>query len=671
MIQPLFVLNNSLSINLGGVIHPVQEPLTIFLVLIGIILLSPFFFRLLKIPDIASFIIMGVLVGPYGFHILERDASIELLGTIGLLYIMFTAGLELNLEKLQAEPKNSVVFGLATFIIPFFLGFVVSKYLLQLGNSATVLVAIMFSTHTLVAYPIVRKLGVNRDVSVLTAVGGTIITDTLVLMILSMVTQDFQEGSAGLKLIKLVVFFALYTLVVLYTFPKIAQWFFKYIKRDRPVHYLFLLFMVCLSSFMAEQIGSEPIIGAFLAGLALNKSIPRNSLLMHHIDFVGNVLFIPVFLIGIGMLIQVKLLFNGPYLWYVTIILILAAFTGKWLAAWFSQKILKFSPTRRRLLFGLTCSHAAATIAIILVGYEKQLIDISIFNATIFIILISSLTATIITERSAKNLVLHTNFDDEPMHQERILVPIANPSTMANLLLVANAFHKLNQNEPVFLLNILNENKSTRENIRKVRDALEVNIAEFNNLNENLKVITRIDLNIASGIIRAAKEYMITDIVFGWSEKTTTSQRIFGTVFDHLFTSTQTLYALKFSEVLSSFPKFVVYVPENLEYEPSFASIISKISSLPQPADQLLFYVKNEQCRLKISALIPKKKKYTVGYFFDAVPESINDSAQINILFLLRKQSVSYHTKNNTWAHKAIESNQTGHCIIVVPGFDF
>ena len=319
---------------------PIQEPLLIFTVLIGIILLSPFLFRLIKVPDVASFIIMGVLVGPYGFNILSKDSSIELLGTVGLLYIMFMAGLELDTEKLKISRKNSIIFGLATFLIPFILGLVISKTILKLENQATILVSIMFSTHTLVAYPIVRKLGVNRDISVLTAVGGTIITDTLVLMILSMVTQNFQGHSVRLEVIRLLVYFGVYTVFIFYSFPKIARWFFKHIKRDRPVHFLFLLFMVCSSSLLAEVIGVEAIIGAFIAGLALNRSIPRNSLLMHHVDFVGNVLFIPVFLIGIGMLINTRILFSGTHLWFVAGVLIVTAFAGKWLAAYLSQKIL-------------------------------------------------------------------------------------------------------------------------------------------------------------------------------------------------------------------------------------------------------------------------------------------------------------------------------------------
>lgn len=642
----------------------------IFTVLIGIILLSPFLFRLIKIPDVASFIIMGVLVGPYGFNILSRDSSIELLGTVGLLYIMFMAGLELDPEKLTTSRKNSIIFGLATFLLPFVLGLLVSKTILQLESHATLLVSIMFSTHTLVAYPIVRKLGVNQDVSVLTAVGGTIITDTLVLMILSIVAQNFQGNSVSFEVMKLMIYFGIYTVFVFYSFPKIARWFFNHIKRDRPVHFLFLLFMVCASSYLAELLGVEAIIGAFLAGLALNKSIPRNSLLMHHVDFVGNVLFIPVFLIGIGMMINTQILVAGTRLWFVTVTLFIAAFAGKWLAAYFAQKSLKFNSIQRNLLFGLTSSHAAASLAIILIGYEKQMIDITIFNATILIILFSSLAASFITEKYGKKLALSSDFTREEKHPERILVPISNPSTMANLIGIANTFHTVHTSEPVYVVNILNETRSSRENIIKIRETLENNVSEFNNLNENLKVITRVDLSISSGIIRAAKEYMVSDIVFGWGEKTTTSQRIFGNIFDHLLNSLQTLFAVNISGNLPDYSRFIVNLPANLEHEPSFFSIIRKISKLPKPESELEFRAENEECFAKIKSVLPKRNKYQVTYS----PKELNimESAQgtINILFMLRKQSISYNTKNNNMVSKAISSNNANDYIIVVPGFE-
>ncbi|OFX83376.1 MAG: hypothetical protein A2W99_11790 [Bacteroidetes bacterium GWF2_33_16] len=645
------------------------------MVLIGLILFSPFFFRIFKIPDVASFIIVGVLIGPYSFNILSNDSSIELLGTVGLLYIMFIAGLELNPERLKTSMKNSILFGFSTFIFPFILGYIISSYVLHLELYATLLVSIMFSTHTLVAYPIVRKLGVTKDISVLTAVGGTIITDTMVLMILSILTQDFQSDTISFQVLKLMFFFFVYIFFIFYSFPRIARWFFKYIKRDRPVHFLFLLFMLCFSSFLAEIIGLEAIIGAFVAGLALNKSIPKNSLLMHHVDFVGNVLFIPVFLIGIGMLINTQILISGTYLWFVSGVLVISAFAGKWIAAFISQKILKFNNIQRNLLFGLTSSHAAATIAIILIGFEKHMIDETIFNATILIILISSLTATFITERFGKKLAVTIDTSIDENFQSRILVPISNPSTMKNLVEIANSFQSIHSSQPVYVLNILNDNKSSRENILNIREVLESNISEFNNLKENLKVITRVDLNISSGILMAAKEYLVSDIVFGWVEKTTATQRVFGNIFDHLINGSQTLFAVKIQGGLEDIRKTVINIPFNLEHESSFASIISRINNLPVSKDvEIEYRCTNEESLKSIKALQPRRHKQHFNYLLleNNMPENyrlLSNLHTLNVMFILRSQSIAYSAKHNIITKKIIESNNSNNYIIIVPGY--
>ena len=654
----------------GLLLLPLQDPLVIFTALTGIILLSPFVFRLIRIPDVASFIIMGVLLGPHGFHILARDTSIELLGTVGLLYIMFLAGLELDSEKLKASPKNSIVFGFFTFMLPFLLGLYVSKSILQLENQAALLVAIMFSTHTLVAYPIVRKLGITRDVSVMTAVGGTIITDTVVLLILSLVTQNYPEHAPGMGLLRLIIGFVVYTFIIFYSFPRIARWFFKHVKRDRPVHFLFLLFMVCISSYFAELIGVEPIIGAFMAGLALNRTIPRNSLLMHHVDFVGNILFIPVFLIGMGMLIDTGILFSGSYLWFVSVILITSAFAGKWLAAFVSQKILKFSAVQRGLIFALSSSHAAATLAIILIAYEKQLIDISIFNASILIILVSSLVASLLSEKYGKRLALSADSVRDVKQTERILVAISNPYSMENLVGLASSFNPNQSTEAVYVLNIVDDSRSSRENILNIRKILENNVSEFNNLSENLKVITRVDLSISSGIIRAAKEYMVSDIVFGLAGKSTASQRIFGNIFDHLLNSLQTLFAIKIESSLSDVRKFVIHIPARLEHEPSFESVFRKILRLRRPKTEIDFRCEQENTAIKIRSALPKRNRLSVNYSPDGfnIPESTQGT--VNVLFLLRKQSVSYNVKNNRTVTQVSSSNNKHDFIIIVPGFE-
>ncbi|MCF8381182.1 MAG: cation:proton antiporter [Bacteroidales bacterium] len=651
-------------------ILPLHEPLLIFTVLMGVILLSPFLFRLFKIPDIATFIIAGVIIGPYGLNVLSRDSSIELLGTVGLLYILFVAGLELDPDKLKSSKKNSIIFGTFTFIVPFTLGFLVSRYLLQLDFNATLLVSIMFSTHTLVAYPIVRKLGVNKDDSVLMAIGGTIITDTLGLLILSFITQTYSETSVLLQIVKLLVPFGFYVVLIFYSYPKIAHWFFKYVKRDRPVHYLFLLLLVSFSSVLAEAIGIEAIIGAFIAGLALNRSIPKNSLLMQHVDLVGNILFIPIFLIGIGMLINTRVLFSGSYLWYISSILITAAFAGKWLAAYFSQKILGFSIIQRNLLFGLTNSRAAATIAIILIAYEREMVSIAIFNSTILLILVTCIAAAFITEKYGKKIALSSETNLINSYKDRILVPIANPATAGNLVILANSMQNSLSTEPVYILNIVNDDEGTRDNLLKIRKGLEESVSEFNHLNENLKVITRVDLNTSSGILRAAKEYMVTDIVFGWSDYSTRSQRIFGSIFDHLTSGLQTLFAVKIKAIITEFKKVSVYVPDKLVFEPSFSSIIMHISRLPIEEVEIEFKAGDNDSLGKIKAILPKRNKQKISYLISDMELTKVNPEILNVLFILRKQSIAYNPVHNTNTKKAIAANPDGEFIIIVPGFE-
>lgn len=650
------------------------EPVFVFAVLIAIIFLSPFFFRIFRIPDVAAFIISGIIVGPYGLNILSRDASIELLGTIGLLYLMFVAGIELDVEKLKISKKHSIIFGISTFIFPFFLGMLVCTYLFQLNFKPSILIAIMFSTHTLIAYPIVRKLSVHRDISVLTAVGGTIITDTLVLVILSIITNSFRGETISLQIVQLVILFGGYLLFIFYSYPRISAWFFKHIKRDRPVHFLYILFMVSVSSVLAKLIGIEPIIGAFVAGLALNKSIPKNSLLMHHIDFVGNILFIPSFLIGIGMIINTKILFSGIYLWYVSMALIVTALAGKWGAAFISQKILHFSREQRNLLFGLTSSHAAATIAVILIGFERKIIDETIFNAVVLIILASSLIASFITEKYGKRLVVSGIANRGIRNNGRILVPISNPSTMFDLVLVANNFISGSSVEPIYVLSIVNDDKKVRENLSAIRENLETNISEFNNLAENIKVITRVDLNVSSGILRAAKEYLVSEIVFGWSVKTTASQKIFGSIFDHLYQGEQTLYACNFKKSITEIKKLIIILPENIEHEISFKTIIDRILKLPVKRNHVLdIYYASEGFNQQFGQLLQKKLKAKLKLLNYQLAENIlyqNDEYILNILFLLRKHSAAYRNTHINFVNNRISAYPESNFIIIVPGCD-
>ena len=287
-----------------------------------------------------------MLMGPYGLNILMRDPAIELLETAGLLYIMFLIGLELDLEKFRMNRWHSIVFGVLTFALPFFIGFAVSKSLLNQDLYSSLFISMMLASHTLVAYPTVRKLGLTGDAAIVTAIGGTIIADTLVLILLSFLLQANSEtlyhGASLLHIPAFVVFIIL----VFIGYPRVARWFFSSVKKDRPVHFLFIIMLVGASSLIAKLLGFEALIGAFLAGIALSRSVPRNSMLMHHIDFVGNILFIPIFLIGIGMLIDIRILFTELTIWYTLLVLVVVALLSKWLAAYLTQVFMGYNGTQ-------------------------------------------------------------------------------------------------------------------------------------------------------------------------------------------------------------------------------------------------------------------------------------------------------------------------------------
>ncbi len=661
---------------MASVLINFSEPIFVFTLILIVIFVGPLLFRFIRVPDVAGYIIAGILIGPYGFKLIERDSGIELLGSIGLLYIMFLAGLELDPVKLKESRKNSILFGSFTFTIPFSLGIVVSIFFLKLPFISSVLVSIMFSTHTLVAYPIARRLGIVRDTAVLTAIGGTIITDTIVLLILSLISGSSPNNLLIKDFIILLLKFSVYLILVFFSYPRIARWFFKHIKRDRIVHYLFLITMVCISSVIAELIGIEAIIGAFTAGLALNRSIPKNSLLMHHIDFVGNLLFIPVFLIGIGMMINTGILFSGTELWYISFVLIISALVGKWIAALITQVILRFSVLQRNVLFGLTSSHAAATLAVILIGFEKQMISENIFNATILIILISSIIASFVTEKYGKRLAIINAQEPEEVlkRSERILVPVSNPSTMANLVSLAYSFNSINPTESVYILSVVNDDKSVKNNLKNVRECLETNVAEYNHLSENIKVLTRIDLNVSSGILRTAKEYMIHHILFGWGEKTTTSQKIFGNIFDHLLTGEQTLFVCNFNQPIDNIEKIITIMPKDIEYEPSFSSIMDKLSVVPLKGDGLrIIYQHKGQVVQNFRKADSKKSRLNMQFKFYQQLSEIDipeEDHLLIVLFFLRQQSVAYNALHNSVVRKIVTEHKTGNILIVVPGFD-
>jgi Kef-type K+ transport system membrane component KefB len=348
---------------------PLTNPVLKFLLILIIILLTPILFNKIKIPQLLGLIIAGAIIGPNGFNLMERDSSIILSGTAGLLYIMFLAGLEIDMGEFKKNSGRSLYFGLLTFIIPMGLGTAAGYYLLDFPLPTSILLASMFASHTLISYPIVSKFGVAKDKAVNITVGGTMITDTLALLVLAVIV-GMTVGEVNQEFwTRLSISISIFALIVMLVFPLIGRWFFKQYE-DNVSQYIFVLVMVFFGAVLAEMAGVEAIIGAFLAGLALNRLIPHTSPLMNRVEFVGNAIFIPFFLIGVGMLIDYRAFFTGWETITVAAVMTIIALSSKYVAAWLTQKSFKFSDDQRRLIFGLSAAQAAATLAAVLVGYN-------------------------------------------------------------------------------------------------------------------------------------------------------------------------------------------------------------------------------------------------------------------------------------------------------------
>ena len=565
---------------------PLHNPVLIFSLVLLIILLSPILLKKLNIPGIIGLIISGVLIGPYGLGLLEKNSAIDLFSTIGLLYIMFIAGLELDLNEFKNNRNKSLLFGLFTFTIPLALGFPVCYYLLGYEFNTSLLTASMFATHTLVAYPIVSKFGISKNQAVAITVGGTILTDTAVLIILAVIVGSSQGAINQEFWIRLGVSLTLFTAIIFILIPRIAKWFFRKLESEKHSHYIFVLSVVFFSAFLAEVAGVEPIIGAFFAGLALNKLIPHTSPLMNRIEFIGNSLFIPFFLISVGMIVDVKVILSGPMALIVAGTLSVVALLGKWIAARFTQLVFRYSKAQGQLIFGLSGAHAAATLAVILVGYNAGIIDENILNGTIILILITCVIASFATEKASKIIVMESNDDDAAtsrmqIKSEQILIPIANLDNIQNLFEFIIFIKDKKSSNPVSVLSVVSNDREAELNIVKTRNELEKIKKIGSETETKVSIITTIDHNVASGISRISREIMADIIVLGWPSHEGFITRLIGEKLDSILENVdKTLMISHVSRPLVLNKRIAVAAPPMAEFENGFRLWVSKMVQL-------------------------------------------------------------------------------------------
>jgi Kef-type K+ transport system membrane component KefB len=606
-------------LNIVDLALPLTNPVLKFLVILIIILAAPIFLNKFKIPHILGLIIAGAVIGPNGFNVLLRDSSIILSGTAGLLYIMFLAGLEIDIAEFKKNSKKSLIFGLYTFTIPMVLGIITGLYLLNFSVLTSVLLASMFASHTLIAYPILSKLGVTKNRAVNIAVGGTMITDTLALLVLAVIVGMSTGEVNSIFWTKLSISIVAFVLTIALIFPIIGRWFLKRYE-DNVSQYIFVLVMVFLGAVLAEAAGIEAIIGAFFAGLALNRLIPATSPLMNRIEFVGNAVFIPFFLIGVGMLVDYRVFFQDFETIKVAAIMTIVATFAKYMAALLAQKTFRFSADERRLIFGLSNAQAAATLAAVLVGYNViigetaggepiRLLNEAVLNGTIIMILITCTIASFVAQKGGKNISLQGSSDtdgDITENRERILIPVNNPETIEELINLSTIIKSKENKNGLYALNILS-NEKDNESSSKAKKILERAVFTASATDTQLNQLLRYDINITNGITGVIKEQNITDLVMGLHLSKNISESFLGKLTDDILSKCNiTTFVYKPYQPISTIRKHIIIVPPNAEKEIGFPFWLSKIWNIPKnTSSKLVFYA--DEATIKIIREIKSK----------------------------------------------------------------
>jgi len=564
---------------------PLAEPVAIFFLVLLIILLTPLIFNRLRIPYIVGLILAGMLVGPYGLNILEHDASFAIFGEVGILYLMFLAGVEIDMFHLRKNFRQGILFGLLSFAIPMAAGILASRFLLEADWLSSTLIASMFASHTLISYPIVARLGLSKSRGAIIAVCGTIVAVLLALVVLAEVVDIRQRGGFSVatalwlpvKLVIYILFFGFLT-------PRVTRMFFRRFT-DSVTLFIYVLATVFLFSLVAELIGIAAILGAFYAGLVLNRHIPGRSPLMNRIEFVGNAIFIPYFLIGVGMLINVGVIFRGWSVAWVASVMILTALASKWLAAWISGISVNLKGVERRLVFGLSSGKAAATIAATMIGYESGMLSEDILNGSVLMIFACCLVASVTTQRSALTMRMELtegellNGDSEKVKMARQLVAVSNPVTAEGIMKMAVMMRSEKNRQPVNLLFVRNSDDKTVIEMGRAALRLAADVAVAVDL--EVKEVERFDMNVMSGMVGVMKELDCTDIFIGLHRKSNVVDSFFGKMTEQLLRATNKMVIMNRCFIPpDTIRKVMVAVPAKAEYETGFRLWLTRVGNL-------------------------------------------------------------------------------------------
>ena len=599
---------------------PLADPVLKFLLILLIILAAPLLLNKLRIPHLLGLIIAGAIIGPHGFNLVLRDSSIILSGTAGLLYIMFLAGLEIDMADFKRNSTKSLVFGMYTFLIPMILGTVVGIWVLRFNVLTSVLLASMFASHTLIAYPIISTLGISKNKAVSITVGGTMITDTLALLVLTIIVGMATGQVNDMFWIRLGVSILIFALIVLFGFPFIGRWFFKHV-HDNISQYIFVLVMVFLGSFLAQVAGMEAIIGAFLSGLALNRLIPQSSPLMNRVEFVGNAIFIPFFLLGVGMLIDYRTFFTSFETIKVGLIMIIVATAAKYIAAWMTQKTFHLSTDQRSVIFGLSNAQAAATLAAVMVGYNVitgtdangepiRLLNESVLNGTILMILVTCTIASFAAQKGAHNIAAQDISDKEEnkKESEHILIPVSNEETVEELVNLSLAIKSPQNKNGLFALKVIDNHHSDEKALKQSRRVLQTAVNTAAATDTRMKDLLRYDLSVSNAIASVVKEREITDLVVGLHKEKDIPAAFLGHIVESVLAeSSVSTFIYKPAQPISTVRRHLIIIPELAEKEIGFNQIIFRLRNVTQNTGAATVFYGSEATLNALKKLLAKK----------------------------------------------------------------
>ena len=590
---------------------PITSPTIAFFTVLCIILIAPIVMSKLRIPHIIGMVLAGVLIGRYGLNILERDSSFELFGRVGLLYIIFLAGLEMDLQGLKNNLRDVGRFGLLTFLVPFGITYIAGIWILHYNALASLLLSCIMASNTLIAYPIVARYGLQKHHVTTISVGASMLCLFMSLIVVAAVvaihlaTADGSSVAWQLTLfsVKIVAYCAIVQMLI----PKLTRYFLRRYS-DAVLQFIFVLAMMFMSAAMCELIGIEGILGAFYSGLILNRYIPTMSPLMNRIEFIGNALFIPYFLIGVGMLINMRLMMETSVQIVVAVIVVVGTI-GKALAAYASCIWFRLSWKSGHLMFGLTSAHAAGGIAMAMIGMNMlteeglYVVNDSMLNGIVMMILFTCIISTIVTENAAKSIVLtneaaryatdsdsnNTSFDDE-----KILIPVKYPETCDTLVNLGIMMRNQELNRGLIALNVVYDDNDVEQNQRKGQQLLEHVQQTANAADVRIQTQVRLATNIGNGIKHAFKEYDCSEIILGVHIHPNSSRVFWGEFAQSVFNGlSRQIIIARCGQPFNTLRALQVAVPSRAEYEPGFYRWLERLCRLAKALEcRIVFHAR-------------------------------------------------------------------------------